>query len=117
MPEKSNILIVEDSEPVAILMASLLQENNYNVTDIVDTGEEAITKVKKYSPDLILMDIELNGKIDGIETAKMINSTVELPIIFVTGSKDTKNLERIKEVAPFAYLTKPFKTNDLLYTI
>ena len=114
---KAKILIVEDSHAVAGLLASALTESNYDIYGITDTGEEAIELVKNIPPDLIFMDIGLKGNMDGIEAARVINSIADLPIVFLTGNKDLKYIERIREVSPYAYLSKPFKINELFYTI
>jgi PAS domain S-box-containing protein len=115
--EQPSILIVEDSASTAEFLASFLTEKNFNVIGIADNSEDAVKIVKKTPPDIIFMDTELKGKIDGIESARMINSIAELPIIFLTGNKDLKYIDRIKEVSPYAYLTKPFKSSELFFTI
>ena len=111
------ILIVEDSEAAAKLLAATLSEKNYDITGIAETGEEAVQIVKNSPPDLIFMDIELKGDLDGIETTRIIKSIADLPVIFLTGTKDLKYLDRILEIFPSAYLTKPFKSTELFITI
>ncbi|MBN2401418.1 MAG: response regulator [Spirochaetes bacterium] len=114
---KQKILIVEDSKAIARMLADILTENNYLISGIADSGEEAINIVRKALPDLILMDIELNGSMDGIEAAKEINRTADLPVIFLSAIERIENPDRIKAVGSYAFLAKPFKKTELLYTI
>lgn len=107
------ILIVEDELLVAEQIASYLQNTEYNVLGIVDNGEDAVDFLSQDSPDLVLMDIELNGKIDGVETAAKIQEKVFIPIIYLTKLSDIRTLNRVKATMPAAYLTKPFKNHDI----
>lgn len=107
------ILIVEDELLVAEQIASYLQNKDYNVLGIVDNGEEAVEFLSQDSPDLILMDIELNGKIDGVEAAASIQEKIYIPIIYLTKLNDIRTLNRVKATMPAAYLTKPFKNHDI----
>lgn len=112
------ILIVEDEKIVAIDMKNMLENLGYKVTDIAISGEEALEKVDKDKPDIVLMDIMLNnGGMDGIETAHEIRSRYSIPVLYVTAYADEHTLERAKVTAPYAYILKPFEEKELHTTI
>lgn len=114
---KKKILIVEDETIVAHDIKESLKNLDYEVTSLVSSGEEAIAQAKKDRPDLVLMDIVLQGKIDGIEAAKKINSQLNIPIIFLTAYSDEKTQIRARNSAPFGYVLKPFTSKDLEVSI
>ncbi len=115
------ILVVEDEEITAEDIKDTLEELGYEVPITVPSGEEAIEKVEEIQPDLILMDIALEGKIDGIDAAEEIKKAYDIPIIFLTAYSDEKTIERVKNTKPEAYilkepfsmLYKPFKPDEL----
>jgi PAS domain S-box-containing protein len=109
----TSILIVEDEHIVAKNIEKRLIAANYNVVATVSTGEEAIDTVKEYKPDLVLMDIKLKGKIDGIETADVVQKQYQIPVIFLTSYTDENTFQRAKITDPFGYLIKPFELKDL----
>lgn len=115
--EPARILVVEDEAITAMDVASTLRNLGHEVTDTVSSGELAIKSVKENRPDLILMDIGLKRKMDGIETAKHIRSQYCIPVIFLTAYFDAKTLERAKMSAPCGYLSKPFEETDLKIAI
>ena len=113
-----NVMIVEDELITAEAIAILLRKLRYNPAVIVSSGEEAISKLKNLNLDLILMDIILAGKMDGIETAQIINKDYNIPIIFITAYGDKKTLDRAKLSEPYGYIVKPITNkDDLLPTI
>lgn len=114
---KKKILVVEDEAIVAKNIQRCLNKLGYTVPSIVATGEDAIKKVEDSPPDLVLMDIELLGEMDGIEAAKLIKSRFDIPVIYLTAYADEKTLERAKITEPFGYITKPFEDRDLHGTI
>lgn len=107
------VLIVEDDLIIAKSIRSLLEEKGFEVSAIASSGKQAIEEVKVRKPDVILMDIELKGNIDGITTARTILKNVRIPIIFVTDATDDLVFENAKEVQPISYITKPFNDTDL----
>lgn len=111
--DKAKILIVEDEQITAMDVADILGRIGHEITDTISTGEQAIESVKKNKPDIILMDISLKGKMDGIEAAEYIRSQYSIPVIFLTAYYDEKTVERAKKTEPCAYLTKPFEEIDL----
>ncbi|GAB1544844.1 hypothetical protein NUACC21_75200 [Scytonema sp. NUACC21] len=111
------ILIVEDEFVIAEDTADTLRDLGYVVVGIVPVGEKVVETVRNTLPDLVLMDIMLQGKIDGIEAACQVREQLHIPVIFVTAYADQKTLERSKSSEPFGYLVKPFKSQELHTTI
>jgi len=113
----AKILIVEDERIISEDIKKRLQKLGYSVPSIARTGEEAIQKTKVLHPDLVLMDIVLEGEMDGIEAAAHIKSLCEIPIVYLTAYADRKTLERAKITEPYGYILKPFDDRDLHITI
>jgi len=113
MEAKKKLLIVEDDWFIANDTKNRVENFGYEVAGIVPSGEEAIKIVETDPPDLILMDIMLKGQINGIDTAKQINTKYNIPIIYVTAFADKNLLESIKITGPYGYITKPFKEAEL----
>jgi PAS domain S-box-containing protein len=107
------ILIVEDEAVTAKDIESTLELLGYEVTGVVDTGEEAIEKALGSSPDLILMDIKLKGKLSGIEAAAKIMQVSPVPVVYLTAFADPETLKNAKLTYPFGYLVKPFEDSQL----
>ena len=105
---KSKIMIVEDESIIAEDLADSLEDMGYIVVDIVSSGEEAILMAAEKQPHLILMDVMLQGEIDGITAAEEIYSSLQIPIIFLTAYSDNQTLQRVKATNPFGYIVKPF---------
>ena len=110
---KKKILIVEDERIIAEDIRKCVLNCNYDVIGIVPTGQDTLLIVKEQKPDLILMDIMLEGKLDGIETAEKIISKYDIPVIYITANADDKILKRAKKTNPYGYLIKPFEEIDL----
>ncbi len=117
MMKGNKIMVVEDESIIAEDIRMSLINNGYVVPAVVSTGEAAVEKVKEAKPDLILMDVMIAGKMDGIETASTIHSKINVPVVFLTAYSDDKILERAKITEPFGYLIKPFKDRELYITI
>ncbi|MBN2656436.1 MAG: response regulator [Spirochaetales bacterium] len=111
------ILIVEDESIVALDIQTRLEAHGYQVVDIVSTGSRAIERAKEATPDLILMDINLKGSMDGIETASLIRRDVDSPIIFLTAFADEKTMKKARISDASGYILKPFREGELLVTI
>jgi PAS domain S-box-containing protein len=111
------ILIVEDEQLPALDLQLKLENMGFIVTAITDTGEEAISKTEETHPDLVLMDIMLEGDIDGIETAEQIHQNFNIPVIYISALIDETTMERAKLTEPFAYLFKPFNERELKFII
>jgi len=110
---KTQILIVEDEGIVSKDIQKTLENFGYDVPCIVSSGEAAIRKAEENKPDLVLMDIVLKGKIDGIEAAEQIHSRFNIPVVYLTAYTDDKTLERAKITVPFGYVVKPFEDREL----
>lgn len=113
----TKILVVEDENIVAIDIKRRLTNLGYAVAGVLSSGEEAVLKCGELGPDLILMDIMLDGKIDGIEAAVQIKNKYSVPVIFLTAYTDEKTIQRAKIAEPFGYILKPFEVRDLRSTI
>lgn len=116
MSHKS-ILIVEDESIIAEDMSDSLISLGYRVTDIVYSGEEAILSVAESRPDLVLMDVNLQGEIDGITAAEEIRSRFQVPVVYLTAYADENTLRRVNATKPFGYIVKPFEEKNLHTTI
>ncbi len=107
------ILIVEDEIIAAKSLAQDLKRCEYQVVGIVNSGIEAVKQVAEAQPDLILMDIVLKGKIDGVDTSKKIQAAYQIPIIYLSACSDRATLKRARETKPQGYITKPYQREDL----
>lgn len=107
------ILICEDEAVVAMGIESKLQNLGYQVVETAVSGEEAVQKAELTMPDLVLMDIVLQGEMDGIQAADQIRTQFDIPVIFLTAYSDDKTMERAKITEPFGYLIKPFQDREL----
>ncbi|RPA68680.1 DNA-binding response regulator [Cyclobacteriaceae bacterium YHN15] len=117
MSDKTRILIVEDDMIIASNISLQLSKLGYEVTGIESRGEEAINHAKENRPDIILMDINLKGKIDGIETATAIQKENDIPLIYLTANADEVSFQKAKETHPYAFISKPFNKINLERTI
>ena len=111
------IMVVEDEWVVADQLCRDLKDLGYTVCSTASTGDEAIRKVEADSPDLILMDIVLKGKMDGIEAAGRIKSQFNIPVLYLTAYTNQEYIERAKQTNPFGYLVKPYNQKELYATI
>ena len=114
---KAEILVVEDEGIVALNVQSSLESLGYDVPVVVASGEEAIKEAEKARPDLVLMDIMLEGEWDGVEAAEQIRQRFNIPVIYLTAYADENTLQRAKIAEPFGYLLKPFEERELHTTI
>lgn len=109
----AKILIVEDEAITAMDLCTTLQQLGYEVVASVTSGEQAIEAAEKFEPELILMDIVLQGKIDGTQAAAYICSHQNIPIIFLTAFNDEATIKRTKPIGPYGYVVKPFDAKTL----
>ncbi|MFO7448411.1 MAG: response regulator [Ignavibacteriaceae bacterium] len=107
------ILVVEDENIIALDIKSRLKNLGYYVAAVVPSGEEAIKVIEEVNPDLVLMDIALRGKINGLQAAESITRNYNIPVIFVTSFSDDNTLKLAHEVSPYGYLIKPFNEKEL----
>ncbi|WP_339753344.1 response regulator [uncultured Winogradskyella sp.] len=117
MSEKTKILIVEDEMIIAANVSLQLTELGYEVTGIIPRGEDALLHIEDHKPDILLLDINLKGKLDGIETAEAMQKTHNIPVIYLTANIDDAHFNRAKQTHPYGFISKPFKKLDLQRTI
>ncbi|MBT9439463.1 MAG: response regulator, partial [Desulfobacterales bacterium] len=113
----SRILIVEDEGIIAKDIQSTLNRLGYSVIGIASSGEEAIKKAMEIHPDIVLMDIVLEGAMDGVEAAEYIHDHFDIPVVYLTAYSDDTTLQRAKITEPFGYILKPFHEKELYTTI
>ena len=114
LSSKPRILIVEDNIIIGSGIKYNLIDVGYEVVDMVKSGNDAIKRAKKLKPDLILMDIKLEGKIDGIQAALVITKKLKIPIVYLSAyADDDEIMKRALGTQPFGYLSKPFNIKEL----
>lgn len=111
MPVK--IYIVEDEPLIADTIALALTKEHYDVVGIADNAKEALFDIEEYKPDLILIDINIKGNINGIELAERINDKWRLPFIFLTSQSDKSTIDQVKKTHPAGFIIKPFNEAGL----
>jgi len=109
----AQIVIVEDEPVLAQAIRINLENLGYCVPGIFPSGEEAIEHIRSAPPDLVIMDVGLQGRLDGVQTAERIHLTSDTPIIFTTAHSDPQTIKRAISTAPFGYIVKPFQTREL----
>ncbi len=107
------IMIVEDEAVIALRLEQRLIEMGYDVIGTICSGEAVVENARSFQPNLILMDIMLNGDLDGIDAAMIVKEELDIPIIFLTAYSDDKLIERAKKVDAFGYLVKPVRDREL----
>src|SRR5687768_14700973 len=110
---KVGMLVVEDERIVSMDLQRRLKTMGYDVVGAAVSGEEAIEKAESLRPDMVLMDIMLDGQLDGIQAAEIIRERFHIPVIYLTAYADTSTLERAKVTEPFGYILKPFEEREL----
>jgi two-component sensor histidine kinase/AmiR/NasT family two-component response regulator len=110
---KARILVVEDDKIISMEIKDRLENLGYEVLDVVFSGERAIEKATETAPDLVLMDIKLKGKMDGIEAAEKIRFLLDVPVVYLTAYTDENTLQRAKITEPYGYIVKPLEEREL----
>jgi len=110
---KTRVMVVEDESIVAKNIQARLKQLGYIVPATFSSGEEALENIENIKPNLVLMDIVLDGKMDGLETAEIIHNRYKIPIVYLTAYADDITLEKAKKSVPYGYLVKPFEINEL----
>ena len=111
------IIVVEDEAVIALRLQQMLITMGYDVIGVSYSGEEALEKIRSLRPDLVLMDIMIPGKMDGIDVAEIVISELDIPVIFLTAFSEDKIIKRAKKVAPYGYVLKPFQDVELKASI
>ena len=115
--EPTRIIVVEDEHIVALDIKMHLLRYGYEVPALFASGEALLEKIDELKPDLVLMDIKLQGKLDGVETSKIVKEKYGVPVILLTAFADDTTIERAKTIEPFGYIIKPFEEKELRSTI
>lgn len=113
----SSILIVEDSFIVALHLKATLESEGYQVLGSCNSAEEALLVIPQKKPHLVLMDIMLNGVMDGVEAAAIINKKYRIPVIYISALSDKDTIQRAKLTQPYGFLTKPFEDREIFTVI
>jgi len=114
---RKTVMIVEDDLILNLLYESYLEKLGYDAEGELVYGKTAIEIARRISPDLILMDISLEGDMDGIEAMKEIRKFSQVPVIYITGNSDPYHVQRAKETDYIDYLVKPIEFNDIKESI
>lgn len=109
----ARVLIVEDEAITAMATGAMLKRLGHVVAASVASGEEAVEEARRHTLDLVLMDIRLEGAMDGIETARAIRENSDVPVVFVTAYVDDQTRGRAAATGAFAFLSKPLDEYDL----
>jgi PAS domain S-box-containing protein len=117
MRADARIIVVEDEQIIAQDICRTLKRLGYTVLGTAVTGEEAITQVATLRPNLVLMDIHLQGELDGTMAADYLRRHFDIPVVYLTAYSDDATLRRVRVSEPFGYLIKPFEERELLVTI
>ncbi len=117
MDTKTKILIVEDESIVAVDLKKTLESSGYEIIGLARSGEMAFIKAVELLPDIILMDIMLEGELNGIQAAAKIRAKKDIPVIYLTAYANESTLEQAKLTQPFGYILKPFDEKNLVSTI
>ncbi|HEY9708725.1 MAG TPA: response regulator, partial [Oculatellaceae cyanobacterium] len=113
----ARILVVEDESVAAWYLQEALENLGHQVVANAVSGEEALEEVDQTQPDLVLMDIRIQGDIDGIGVAQQIRSRFDIPVVYLTAHADDSTLKRAIATNPFGYLVKPFQEREVHTTI
>jgi CheY-like chemotaxis protein len=113
---KAQILIAEDEQLVAEDLKCRLEHLDYEVAGVTNSGEDAVALTERLRPDLVLMDINLAGEMDGIQAAEQI-SKLRVPLIYISGCCDAPVLQRAQRTEPYGYILKPYRTADLKISV
>jgi CheY-like chemotaxis protein len=109
----AKILVVEDEFIIAKALQESLTEMGYEVIDPVATGERAVDVATRLKPDVVLMDIQLEGQMDGIQAAQRIQNALGIPVVYLTAHSDPDTLKRVVHSKSYGYLTKPITEDQL----
>lgn len=112
------VLIAEDDAIYASLLEMMFLEMQYDAVEIISNSEAIFERLPTFQPDLMLLDIHLEGELDGIQLAEKVQEILPyMPVIFMTSYQDDEVYERAKRIKPYAFLTKPFDEKLLMRTI
>ncbi len=113
----TKVLVVEDERILALALQRMLQGNGYAVVGYSDTGEDAVRMAQETQPDVVLMDVRLRGRMDGIAAAEAIQAVRGTPVVYLTALADAGTLRRMERTRPCGRIGKPFGHNELIAAI
>tara|TARA_R110002050_G_scaffold63720_2_gene139119 strand:+ start:9603 stop:10337 length:735 start_codon:yes stop_codon:yes gene_type:complete len=117
MESKLKVLVVEDDPSIAESLSDILDLLGHEVLSVAESGEEAILQLCEEEPQIILLDIQLKGKMDGIEVARLVKDKYNIPFIFTTAFADPDTIQRAIQEGPFGYIVKPYGIKDITAAI
>jgi CheY-like chemotaxis protein len=117
MAAPKRIIVVEDEGIVAMDISKCLSTLGYEVVFVADSGEKTLDMLEREQSDLILMDVELKGRLNGLETARAVKEKYNIPVVFLTAFEDETTLNKIHELGYNGYLVKPFEDEELRKTV
>ena len=109
----SKVLVVDDEAIITMQLEERLSAMGYTVAGMAASGEEAVEKARRLRPDIVLMDIVMPGRMNGIEAAKIVTDELDIPVVFVTSYADDAIIEKAKYVRPYGYIVKPFNELEI----
>lgn len=113
MNKNISVLVVEDEAYTALFLKEALELEGYSVSGSVATGTAAVDSANSCPPDIVVMDIHLAGDLDGLATTEQIRRKNEIPVIFISGYRDSELFDRAQKFNPVAFLIKPFEIEEL----
>jgi len=114
---KNRIMIIEDEVLIGMALRAELRHLGYDICQIYASGEEALANIGREKPDIILLDMSLEGELSGLETGRRIKDAFQTPLIFLTGYPDNKLMHEAQTLEPIGYFVKPVRIGDLQKTI
>jgi len=112
-----NIVIVEDEVITQRYLQNIFEQQNVHVVGCFSSAKETMTHLKDLNCDMVLMDINIKGPIDGIQLAREILNDYGIPIVFISAHNDDETLEEILELAPYGFIAKPFSSKEIIVTL
>jgi CheY-like chemotaxis protein len=117
MPPSPRILIVDNDAIITHLVSTMLQKKGYTIAGMVNTGGEALLKSAELLPDLVIMDANLPGSLDGVDAAHFLFQLFHIPVVIIAGMNDEEKLARIKYAKPYGVVFKPFTAVEIITTV
>ena len=114
---QGKFLIVEDEPIVALDLRQELEELGYEVTGLAESVDAALMSIEENPPDMALMDIKIDGAMDGIQSARLLRHLYRVPVVFLTSFSDRETITRAAQELPYGFLTKPFRSRELQATL
>ncbi len=114
---KGTVIIVEDDLLLSLVEGRIVENLGFKVVAKTDNGEDAIEKIKEHKPDVVIMDVSLRGKIDGIEVIKRIRAFSDVPVIYISGHSDEHHIAKARKTGFLDYLLKPISRGDMVLSM